>query len=346
MMENKPSAATVEPQLTKASSKVVARPSVETPDLSGVEATRIKMGKQDAQIRREALSIEQQLQNLREQGALDRLAEVARGGKELQQREYALTYAKAELATIGAVSQDRQELLAFEAQSAVKLKLKEEENLKISNQIKDNDALTKEQKTYILGQVQEALDITKQQIALDKEALVIAQQPRFKKEQAALQVQLGVTGTGLRAGFIGQAGQAFESEMLKSGDPAKAAMLAEQTQALELATTKARALESAYQAIGTAMATTLTEGVAGLVAGTTTAQQVFSDFLEGIGDALMKAAQQMIAQYLAIAAARALAGLFGGGVGGGGGFSLVLVHLAVILVSLAIFQSVAHLVDL
>ena len=319
MMENKPSAATVEPQLTKASSKVVARPSVETPDLSGVEATRIKMSKQDAQIRREALSIEQQLQNLREQGALDRLAEVARGSKDIQQRKDAIAYAKAELATVGATSQDRQELLAFEAQSAVKLKLKEEENLKISNQIKANDALTKEQKTYVLGQLQEALDITKQQIALDKEALVIAQQPRFKKEQEALQAQFGVTGTGLGAGFIGQAGQAFESEMLKSGDPAKAAMLAEQTQALELATTKARALESAYQDIGTAMASTLTEGVAGLVAGTTTAQQVFSDFLKGVGDALMKAAQQMIAQYLAIAAAKALAGLFGGGSLGGGG---------------------------
>jgi len=309
----------MEAQLQNAVGQPVTRPSVGTPDLSGVEATRIKMGKQDAQIRREALSIEQQLQNLREQGALDRLAEVTRGSKDIQQREYALTYAKAELATVGATSQDRQELLAFEAQSAVKLKLKEEENLKISNQIKANDALTKEQKTYVLGKVQEALDITKQQIALDKEALVIAQQTRFEKEQAALQAQLGVTGTGLRAGFIGQAGQAFESEMLKSGDSAKAAMLAEQTQALELATTKARALESAYQAIGTAMATTLTEGVAGLVAGTTTAQQVFSDFLKGIGDALMKAAQQMIAQYLAIAAARALAGLFGGGSLGGGG---------------------------
>jgi len=309
----------MEAQLQNAVGQPVTRPSVGTPDLSGVEATRIKMGKQDAQIRKEALNIEQKLQNLREQGALDRLAEVARGDKELQQRQYALTYAKAELATIGAASQDRQELLAFEAQSAVKLKLKEEENLKISNQIKANDALTKEQKTYVLGKVQEALDITKQQIALDKEALVIAQQTRFEKEQAALQAQLGVTGTGLRAGFIGQAGQAFESEMLKSGDPAKAAMLAEQTQALELATTKARALESAYQDIGTAMATTLTEGVAGLVAGTTTAQQVFSNFLKGVGDALMKAAQQMIAQYLAIAAAKALAGLFGGGALGGGG---------------------------
>jgi len=309
----------MEAQLQNAVGQPVTRPSVGTPDLSGVEATRIRMGKQDAQIRREALSIEQQLQNLREQGALDRLAEVARGPKEIQQRKDALAYAKAELATIGAASQDKQELLAFEAQSAVKLKIKEDENLKISNQIKANDALTTKQKADVLGKVQEALDITKQQIALDKEALAIAQQTRFEKEQAGIQAQLGVTGKGLQAGFIGQAGQAFESEMLKSGNAEQAQALAAQTQALELATTKARALEGAYQDIGGAMASTLTDGVARLVAGTTTAEQVFVDFLKNIGDALMKAAQQMIAQYLAIAAAKALAGLLGGGGSSGGG---------------------------
>lgn len=309
---NKP-AGSMETQLQNAAGQAIIRPNVQTPDVGGIGAARIKMDKQDTQIRREALSIEQQLQSLREQGALDRLAEVARGDKEIQQRKDALAYAKADLATIGAASQDKQELLAFEAQSAVKLKLKEDENLKISNQIKANDALTKEQKTYVLGKVQEALDIAKQQIALDKEALVIAQQTRFEKEKAAIQAQLGVTGKGLQAGFIGQAGQAFESEMLKSGNVEQAQALAAQTQALELATTKARALEGAYNDIGSAMASTLTDGVAGLVAGTTTAEQVFSDFLKNIGQALMKAAQQMIAQYLAIAAAKALAGLFGGG---------------------------------
>ena len=319
---NKP-AGSMETQLQNAAGQAITRPNVQTPDVGGIGAARIKMDKQDTQIRREALSIEQQLQSLREQGALDRLAEVARGDKEIQQRKDALAYAKADLATIGAASQDKQELLAFEAQSAVKLKLKEDENLKISNQIKANDALTKEQKTYVLGKVQEALDIAKQQIALDKEALVIAQQTRFEKEKAGIQAQLGVTGKGLQAGFIGQAGQAYESEMLKSGNVQNAEALAAQTQALELATTKARALESAYQDIGSATASLMTEGVAGLVAGTTTAQQVFADFLKNIGDALMKAAQQMIAQYLAIAAAKALAGLFGGGggsIGGGDAF--------------------------
>ena len=312
---NKP-AGSMETQLQNAAGQAIIRPNVQTPDVGGIGAARIKMDKQDTQIRREALSIEQQLQSLREQGALDRLAEVARGDKEIQQRKDALAYAKADLATIGAASQDKQELLAFEAQSAVKLKLKEDENLKISNQIKANDALTKEQKTYVLGKVQEALDIAKQQIALDKEALVIAQQTRFEKEKAAIQAQLGVTGKGLQAGFIGQAGQAFESEMLKSGNVEQAQALAAQTQALELATTKARALEGAYNDIGSAMASTLTDGVAGLVAGTTTAEQVFSDFLKNIGQALMKAAQQMIAQYLAIAAAKAIAGLLGGGSSG------------------------------
>jgi murein DD-endopeptidase MepM/ murein hydrolase activator NlpD len=304
-------------QLTEASGKITPRPVV-TPNVAGVRAGMGEYNEKNAALRKEALSSEQQLQNLREQAALDNLAAVARGSKEIQQRKDALAYAKADLATIGAASQDKQELLAFEAQSAVKLKLKEDENLKISNQIKANDALTTKQKTDVLGKVQEALDIAKQQIALDKEALVIAQQTRFEKEKTAIQAQLGVTGKGLQAGFIGQAGQAYESEMLKSGNVAQAQALATQTQALELATTKARALEGAYNDIGSAMASTLTDGVAGLVAGTTTAEQVFVDFLKNIGDALMKAAQQMIAQYLAIAAAKALAGLFGGG---GGGFN-------------------------
>ena len=63
-----------------------------------------------------------------------------------------------------------------------------------------------------------------------------------------------------------------------------------------------------------------TQGVAAMIEGTKTAEQVFADFLKNIADMLLKTAQQMIAQYLAIAAARTLAGLFGGGsLGGAGG---------------------------
>jgi len=67
------------------------------------------------------------------------------------------------------------------------------------------------------------------------------------------------------------------------------------------------------QGIGDAVGNSLTKGVQGLIEGTTTAQQVFADFLKTVGDILMQEAAKMIATYTAIAAAKALAGLFGGG---------------------------------
>jgi len=74
------------------------------------------------------------------------------------------------------------------------------------------------------------------------------------------------------------------------------------------------------QGIGDAVGNSLTKGIQGLVEGTTTAQQVFSDFLKSIGDILMQEGTKMIATYTAIAIAKSLAGLFGGGgsaIGGG-----------------------------
>ena len=71
------------------------------------------------------------------------------------------------------------------------------------------------------------------------------------------------------------------------------------------------------QGIGDAVGNSLTKGIQGLVEGTTTAQQVFADFLKSIGDILMQEGTKMIATYTAIAIAKSLAGLFGGG---GGGF--------------------------
>jgi TP901 family phage tail tape measure protein len=67
------------------------------------------------------------------------------------------------------------------------------------------------------------------------------------------------------------------------------------------------------QGIGDAVGNSLTKGIQGLVEGTTTAQQVFADFLKSIGDILMQEGTKMIATYTAIAIARQLAGLFGGG---------------------------------
>ena len=59
-----------------------------------------------------------------------------------------------------------------------------------------------------------------------------------------------------------------------------------------------------------------------VVAGTKSAEQAFADFLKNIADMLVQTAAVMIAKYLAIAAAKALAGLGGGSSLSGANFSL------------------------
>jgi tape measure domain-containing protein len=70
-----------------------------------------------------------------------------------------------------------------------------------------------------------------------------------------------------------------------------------------------------YPAIGTAAdaaANLATNGIAEMVAGTKSAEQVFVDFLTSIANALLDTAKQMITQYIAIGVARMFAGIGGG----------------------------------
>jgi hypothetical protein len=67
------------------------------------------------------------------------------------------------------------------------------------------------------------------------------------------------------------------------------------------------------QTVSGEIANLITSGVAEMVRGTKTAEQVFADFLNSIGAALIQAAQQMIATYIAIGIAKIFAGLGGGG---------------------------------
>ena len=63
------------------------------------------------------------------------------------------------------------------------------------------------------------------------------------------------------------------------------------------------------QSVSGEIANVVTAGISEMVRGTKTAEQVFADFLQSVGAALIQAAQQMIAQYIAIGIARLFAGL-------------------------------------
>jgi hypothetical protein len=63
------------------------------------------------------------------------------------------------------------------------------------------------------------------------------------------------------------------------------------------------------QSVSGEIANVVTAGISEMVRGTKTAEQVFADFLQSVGAALIQTAQQMIAQYIAIGIARLFAGL-------------------------------------
>ena len=149
-----------------------------------------------------------------------------------------------------------------------------------------------------------------------RELLELANQRKDAEEVVNLQRQISATGAGLQAGFIGPAGAAFEQQLAAGKSTERATQIAELTQQLQLAQVQAQALEGSVLAIGQAFGTAMTTGIAELINGTKTAQQVFADFLQSVGSALLDAAAQMIAAYVAIGIARAFAGLSGGNSGG------------------------------
>ncbi len=146
------------------------------------------------------------------------------------------------------------------------------------------------------------------------ERQVRALRERLKLEEAFdIEQQTRFAGAGLQAGFIGQAGRAFEQKLISGGTRQEAANIAQLTQQMELAQLQATALQDAVLGIGNAFATAMTTGVSELIAGTKSAEEVFADFLKSVGDALVSAAARMIATYIAIGIAKAFAGLSGGG---------------------------------
>jgi hypothetical protein len=67
------------------------------------------------------------------------------------------------------------------------------------------------------------------------------------------------------------------------------------------------------QGIGDAVGNSLANGITGLIEGTTSAKEVFANFLRDIGQILIQEGTKMIAMYIAIAIAKAIAGMSGGG---------------------------------
>jgi tape measure domain-containing protein len=146
-------------------------------------------------------------------------------------------------------------------------------------------------------------------LPLLREQLQLQQRQAEAELSGAIQRATPLGGLGLSAGFIGDAASRYEEAIGRGSSQQDAARFAELQNQLTLLETRNSAVRSSILAIGDAFGTAMTTGVAGLIDGTASAEEVFANFLKGVGEALMQAAQQMIATYIAIGIARIFAGL-------------------------------------
>jgi tape measure domain-containing protein len=163
--------------------------------------------------------------------------------------------------------------------------------------------------------IDEAKKALENYLPLLREQLQLQQQQAEMELRGSIQRATPLGGTGLSGGFIGEAASRYEEALGRGASQQDATRFAELQNQLTMLETRNNAVRSSILAIGDAFGTAMTAGVASLVDGTASAQEVFANFLKGVGEALLQAAQQMIATYIAIGIARIFAGL-GSSLGG------------------------------
>ena len=136
--------------------------------------------------------------------------------------------------------------------------------------------------------------------------------------------QAGLSGINLDKTFFDEGTLATTTDPMSFGDSVAIGGIIAQEEAVE-------SLLQKYQQFGEVAQLTsglVTFGIREMIDGTKSAEQVFADFLNSIAEMLMKTAQQMIAQYIAIGIARLFAGFnpssfssFSGSMSGGNPFT-------------------------
>ena len=359
---------------------------------------------QDARLKRDALAIDAKAAEIQKERKIQQIYESARGPIDIKRRQEELRIAQAELGVIGAMSGERQAMLLAEIQGREKIGIIEADNARIAMETSKNKGLTQAEKEATFRGLSDRLANAKAEVALDAQALNIAQQRNLiegaaqetnriyeeiearklrnrlaldgvapeiiEGEVRVLALQKGLTvaleahdkqlakligtthdGTTatyesaiarlnelkalgeltpaqeelrksledelkarqgiseLAGGAIQGARDSAQASVPEYGDKIRSFIATTQTELKDLE----QVAINVSQGIGNAVGNSLSSGIAGLIEGTTTAKQVFADFLKSIGQMLVQEGTKMIAMYIAIAIAKAIAGMSGGG---------------------------------
>ena len=154
---------------------------------------------------------------------------------------------------------------------------------------------------------------------IEKARQQLNQLNRAYEKAQPVEEQIDILQREIQAGGLDEATLKFKQEALAIRQSELSAIREELTLLDSLEQRQLR-LQQFYQTYGQLIqsvsgeiANAVTFGVSEMIRGTKTAEEVFSQFLNAVGEALLSAAQQMIASYIAIGIAKMFAGFGGGG---------------------------------
>jgi lambda family phage tail tape measure protein len=276
------------------------------PPVSAIRGQMATLNANDNRIKKEAIALQEKLNALGEDAALQRVLEAAKGENTVKQKQRELALIEAEANSIGVMAGDKQAIATFDAKSLETQKQIEEENKRILK----NTRLQGKEKENLAEATRVYLENAKASLAVDRQMLQVQQQMRFNSEMAAMQLEFQNRGAGAKAGFFGAAAQAYNQELTTgSGDPAKAAEKARQTrmnevndQIVSMRENLLMLQDPTYQVTESAKAIggAFSDSFKGIVAGSATAQESLANFFQRTSDHFLDMAAQMLTQQLVL----------------------------------------------
>lgn len=280
-------------------------PKIEPVPPSKVRGQMQAIDARDAKVKQEIIDLTVKANQLGEEGAYQRLIDLATGDKTVKQKQRELRLVEAEARSIGMMSSDKQEFATFDARAIESLiQIQEENDTILKNtrlQGKEKEKLAEANEAYLKN----AMDT----LAVERLMLSVQQEQRFNGEKIAAQMQLQIRGAGANAGFYGAAAQAYNQEIAKSGNVQQATDLAKLAKANEVNDQITSMRENllmlqdpTYQVVESAKAigSAFSDSFKGVVSGSTTAQQALANFFQRTSDHFLEMAAQMLTQQLVL----------------------------------------------
>lgn len=298
-----------EAAITKANANdavVQARPVISGVPVSKIGGQQVALDSQGNKIKQDAIALQEKLNKLGEEGALQRVIEAARGENTVKQKTQELRLTQAEAGSIGVMAADKQAIATFDARSLETQKQIEEENKRIIERTSKSNAYNAKEKKAIADAAKEYLENARKSLDVDRQMLQVSQQMRFNSEMAAMELEFQTRGAGAKAGFFGAGAQAYNQELVSgSGDSVKAAEKAQSARRNEVNNEIVQMRENIQSLIdptnqviagAKAIGDAFSEAFKGVVSGSVTGRDALADFFQKTGQHFLEMATQMMAQ--------------------------------------------------